>query len=245
MNNDKAKELLKEIFGAKEEKHSYPEEYPNIVRCMADYRYIKKKSRRFFNSFNGSRNYVNCSFSNGSIIPSIIKSTINDNGTRYVIDERTYCAVLYLRDRSSVMTEFEFLRPILLNKEGTKMKVADHFESCSRTMYGSNDYSTSIPGEEDGCLTCQDVAWALTDLIHTACDLNLEDDRKGDRWRNGIEVILQTHMLRNDIVGHWYKYDGDTKKIHSQIDVYNIPITGFTNSTNSVEYNFPRQILQQ
>lgn len=243
MNNDKAKELLKEIFGAKEEKHSYPEEYPNIVRCMADYRYIKKKSRRFFNSFNGSRNYVNCSFSNGSIIPSIIKSTINDNGTRYVIDERTYCAVLYLRDRSSVMTEFEFLRPIILNKEETKIKVADHFGSCSKTIYGSNNYTTS-PLEEEH-LTCQDVAWALTDLIHTACSLNQEDDRKGNRWRNGIEVILQMHILKNDIVGRWYKYDGDTDKIHSQIDVYNIPITGFANSIGSMEYNYPLQIIKQ
>ncbi len=43
--NDKAKELLKEIFSKKEEKHSYPDEYSNIVRCMADYRYIKKKNK--------------------------------------------------------------------------------------------------------------------------------------------------------------------------------------------------------
>ena len=242
-DNEKAKELLKEIFGAKEEKkHPYPEEYPNIVRCMADYRYIKKKNRKFFNSVNGSRNYVNCSF-NGTIIPSIIKSTLSDNGGKYIINERTYCAVLYLRDRSSVMTEFEFLRPIILSKDGTEMKVADRFGSCSKTIYGSNNYTTS-PLEEEH-LTCQDVAWALTDLIHTACSLNLEDDRKGNRWRNGIEVILQMHILKNDIVGHWYKYDGDTDKIHSQIDVYNIPITGFINSTSSVEYNYPLQIIKQ
>lgn len=241
--NDKAKELLKEIFSKKEEKHSYPDEYSNIIRCMADYRYIKKKNRKFFNSVNGSRNYRNCHFGGGAIIPSIVKSTLSDSGSRYIIDESTYCVVLYIRDRSSVMTEFEFLRPIILNKEETKIKVAEHFGSCSRTIYGSNDYSTSTPEEEH--LTCQDVAWAITDLIHTACDLNLEDDRKEDRWRNGVEVILQFHVLKNDIVGRWYKYEGNTNKIHSQIDVYNIPITGFTNSTNSVQYNFPQQILQQ
>lgn len=255
-NNYKAKELLKEIFGAKEEKkHPYPDGYSNLAKCKSDYRHIKKDQRRFFSSFNGSRNHINSTPYRGKRYKNMGPSVLFICGEKEPIcldvDNSTYAVVIKSRDNiSSTMIEFEFMRPLILNKDQTKIKPANYFECITRTMYAS------LKPSDEGCITHkdksrlnnQDVCWAVTDLIHELCSVNMEPSRNGYNWRNGLEIIIEFHNFTKNMVGHWYNYfDDDTadKTILSKVNVNSFPVCGYINSINKFRFNFPKTIIQQ
>lgn len=257
MKKDDAKDRIKLFLNREETKYSHPDGYSNQVKCMSDYRHIKKDQRRFFSSFNGSRNYINCTDYIGKpykdIGPSILYICGQEDPVPLNVHNRIYAIVVMARDNvSSTMIEFEFMRPLLLNKDQTKIKPANYFEYITRTMYAS-----SKPTDE-GCITHrdksrlnnQDVCWAVTDLIHELCSVNMEPSRNGRNWRDGLEIILQYHVFSKNMAGHWYNYDindDDTvdKSILSKVDIYNFPVRGYANSNNKFQFNFPLQILQQ
>lgn len=255
MKKDDAKDIIKKFLNREETKYPHPDGYSNLVKCMSDYRHIKKDQRRFFNSFNGSRDYINCTWYRGKpykdIGPSVLFTCEQEDPVPLNVYNRIYAIVVMARDNVT-MTEFEFMRPLILNKDQTKIKAANYFECITRTMYAS-----SKPTDE-GCinhrdktqLNRQDVCWAITDLIHELCSVNMEPSRNGHNWRNGLEVILQYHVFSKNMAGHWYNYDindDDTvdKSILSKVNIYNFPVCGYTNSNNKFVFKFPETVIQQ
>lgn len=258
MKKDDAKDIIKKLFHNREEtKYPHPDGYSNLVKCKSDYRHIKKNQRRFFNPFNGSRNHINCTDYRGKpykdIGPSILYTCGQEDPVPLNVYNRIYAIVVMARDNvSSTMTEFEFIRPLILNKDQTKIKPANYFECVTRTMYAS-----SKPSDE-GCITHrdkshlnrQDVCWAVTDLIHELCSVNMEPSRNGRNWRDGLEIILQYHVFSKNMAGHWYNYDindDDTadKSILSKVNIYNFPVCGYANSNNKFQFKFPETVIQQ
>ena len=239
-----------------EKKYPHPDGYSNLVKCMSDYRHIKKNQKRFFNSFNGGRHYINCTQYRGKpytcIGPSFLFTYGQENPIPLDSYNRVYAIVVMARDNvSSTMTEFEFMRPLLLNKDETKIKPANYFECVTRTMYASSKPSGEecLTHKDKSRLNKQDVCWAVTDLIHELCSVNMDPSRKDDNWRSGLEIILQYHVFSKNIVGHWYNYDANDntvdKNILSKVDIYNIPVCGYTNSNNSFKFKFPLTVIQQ
>lgn len=258
MKKDDAKDIIKKLFHNREEtKYPHPDWYSNLVKCMSDYRHIKKDQRRFFSPFNGSRNYINCTPYRGKLYkqigPSVLYACRQEDPVPLNVHNRIYAIVVMARDNvSSTMTEFEFMRPLIVNKDQTKIKPANYFECVTRTMYAS-----SKPSDE-GCITHrdksrlneQDVCWAVTDLIHELCSVNMEPSRNGiANWRNGLEIIIQYHVFSKNMVGHWYNFDANDddivdRTILSKVDIYNLPVCGYTNSNNSFKFEFPLTIIQ-
>lgn len=254
---DDAKDIIKLFLNREETKYPHPDEYSNLVKSMSDYRHIKKDQRKHFNSFNGSRHYVNCTQYRGKpykdIGPSVLSIYGQEDPVPLNVYNRIYAIVVMARDNvSSTMTEFEFMRPLILNKDQTKIKPANYFECIARTMYASSKPTDEgcISHRDKSHLNNQDVCWAVTDLIHELCSVNTESSRNDHNWRNGLEIILQYHVFSKNMAGHWYNYDindDDTvdKSILSKVSIYNFPVCGYANSNNKYEFKFPETVIQQ
>lgn len=259
-NGDDTKDIIKRLFLTREEpKYPHPDGYSNLVKCEADYRHIKPNQKKHFNSFNGTRNHMNCTsyrgkaYDPGCVGPSLLRIYGEKDPIPLRVYDRIYAIVVMARDNiSNTMIEFEFMRPLQLNYDHTKVKVERYFDGITRTMYGTSNPTDQgyLEYKDSGHLNKQDVCWAVTDIIHELSSVNMEEYNKGSNWRNGVEIILHYEVFPKKVVGHWFNFDINDddsidKKILSQLDIYNFPVCGYINNLNSIQFKYPETIIEQ
>lgn len=98
-----------------EKKYPHPDGYSNLLKCIADYRHIPKKDRFMFNRY-GSRFY-RCQnpYSKENkhewYGPSMVYNVEDKEPMPFRVNDTMYAIVVFARDDTSTMVEFEFMRP--------------------------------------------------------------------------------------------------------------------------------------
>lgn len=251
----KSKDIIKELFRREEKKYPHPDGYSNLLKCIADYRHIPKKDRFMFNRYGSHFYRCQNPYSKENkhewYGPSMTYNVGDKEPIPFRVNDTMYAIVVFARDDTSTMVEFEFMRPLLLSKDETEIRVADYFDSISRTAYAVSDpldegYLNDTTDRE--CkLTEQDVAWAITDIIHNLVDVNSDEGRKGLQWRHGLEIIMQYHIMDKKILHKSFKYDGPEsidRNIHSNISIYNVPVCGYLNTVKNVQFKYPISMVE-